>query len=621
MAYLRWRGMGVLIFVLLLGVACGNDGGNVSEEAVTETAVSTVVATRQDDDDGDETERDEASNNGATMEINGMTVFTDDNRSNRLQALTSSWETNWNKRTIDYSEILSGGPPRDGIPSVDEPKFESIDEAAVWLVDNEPVIVVELDDEARAYPLSILTRHEIVNDELAGEPILITFCPLCNSAIVFERTLDGEVYEFGTSGLLRNSDLIMYDRTTESLWQQFTGQAIVGDMVGQSLTFLPSSLVGFGNFKEAHPDGEVLSRDTGIYAESSYGNNPYPFYDTLGQRPFLFDGEIDGRLDPMMRVVSIDFGDRAVAYPWDRLSDQGVINDRQGEHDIVLFHVDGTSSALADALIAFADDVGATGAFEPFVDGEKLTFAVVDGKIVDEETGSEWNVLGQAVAGELAGSELTPIIHGDHFWFSWAAFFPETAVYGEGEAMGNGGAGEADEVVEADEADEGTDTAFVEDLTLADTVMVPEGGYGFQPLVKYTLNRVGELTYMSVEGNPDGPQFLMTGTTLAEGDTIEDILEGIVGDVTQDPSTRIVERREVEINGVAGQVVSFEGADVSGQIGHAQVAVLGNEMQGYMLFVGASAADWPMVQAEFDTVLATVVLFPPVEAAPPPPAP
>jgi hypothetical protein len=290
--------------------------------------------------------------------------------------------------------------------------------------------------------LQILTWHEIANDVVGDVPVAVTFCPLCNSAITFDRRLKGETYEFGTSGLLRNSDLVMYDRTTESLWQQLTGEAIVGDMVGEVLAFLPSSLVSFADFKEAHPEGIVLSRDTGF--TRSYGRNPYAGYDSIGQSPFLFDGETDGRLAAMERVVTVTLPPNVdaeatsaeaidVAYPFSVLSKEGVINDTQGEYELVVFHAPGTSSALGASIIAQAEDVGATGVFEPTIDGQKLTFVVQDGAIVDEDTNSIWNVLGQAIAGPLAGKSLTPIVHGDHFWFAWAAFKPDTIIYRGGE--------------------------------------------------------------------------------------------------------------------------------------------------------------------------------------------
>lgn len=355
-------------------------------------------------------------------------IFTEDNRSDQLRSLTRSWNTNWNRRTIEYAEILSGGPPRDGIPSIDDPQFISQAVAADWLADNEPVVAVEIDGEARAYPLQILTWHEIVNDTVGNVPVAVTFCPLCNSALTFDRRFESEVFEFGTSGLLRNSDLIMYDRTTETLWQQFTGEGIVGDLAGEQLTFIPSLLISFADFQEAYPDGVILSRDTGF--NRRYGENPYAGYDTIGRNPFLYDGELDGRLPAVARVVTVSFPEVDVAYPYTALSEVGVINDRPAGNDLVVFWQAGTASALGAPTIANAEDVGATGVYEPFVDGEKLTFIMEDGQIMDENTGSTWNLAGQATAGPLAGMELTRIVSGDHFWFSWAAFRPDTIVYG-----------------------------------------------------------------------------------------------------------------------------------------------------------------------------------------------
>lgn len=339
----------------------------------------------------------------------------------------SQFSTDFSKHSVPYDEILSGGPPKDGIPAIDNPKFVSVEEADQWLEPQEPVILFEVDDDARAYPLQILTWHEIVNDELGGVPVAVTFCPLCNSALSFDRRLDGQVLEFGTSGLLRHSDLVMYDRTTESLWQQFTGEAIIGDLAGKQLTFLPSAIVSYDDFRETHPDGRVLSRETGY--SRPYGENPYAGYDTIGQNPFLFQGETDDRLPAMARVVTVSLGEEDVAYPYSVLEEKRVINDNVGGQDLVVFFTPGTNSALGAPIIAEAADVGATNVFDPHVDGEKLTFAIAGETITDEQTGSEWNLLGEAVAGELVGKELMPIVHGDQFWFSWAAFKPDTIIY------------------------------------------------------------------------------------------------------------------------------------------------------------------------------------------------
>lgn len=355
-------------------------------------------------------------------------ILIGDNRSNQLRGLTDTWQTDWERHTIDFDEILSGGPPRDGIPSIDEPTFVSLDEAGIWLATNEPVIAVEINGEARAYPLQILTWHEIVNDTISDVPIIVTFCPLCNSALVFDRRFEDQVFEFGTSGLLRNSDLIMYDRTTESLWQQFTGEGIVGELAGERLTFLPSTLVSFKDFSDAYPEGVVLSQATGF--QRAYGRNPYAGYDSIEQ-PFLFDGELDGRLPAMARVVTVSLIDAGVdvAYPVPDLAEIGVINDNQAGQDLAIFHTFGTSSALGAEMISIAEDVGATAVYDPNLNGQKLTFSKTDGGIVDAETGSTWNILGQAIDGPLVGETLTPVVHGDHFWFSWAAFKPDTIIY------------------------------------------------------------------------------------------------------------------------------------------------------------------------------------------------
>jgi hypothetical protein len=368
---------------------------------------------------------------------NEVNIFTEDDRPEQLRRLTQAWNTNWNLHTISYDEILSGGPPRDGIRSIDDPQFISPEAAAAWLADNEPVIALDLNGDARAYPLSIITWHEIVNDEVGGIPAVVTFCPLCNSALAFDSRVGDQTFEFGVSGLLRNSDLIMYDRTTETLWQQFTGEAIAGDLAGERLTFLPTSIVSFADFKAAHPDGQILSRESGGRDTSRYGNNPYAGYDTYdhvlsaGGNLALFRGDVDGRLAAADRVVTVSLDEQNidVAYPVALLETLRVVNDSQGDRDLVIFFTPGTASALGSRVIADAEDVGATGVFDPNLDGQKLTFQFDGENIVDEETGSVWNILGQAIEGPLAGQELEPIVHGDHFWFSWAAFKPDTIIF------------------------------------------------------------------------------------------------------------------------------------------------------------------------------------------------
>ncbi|MCK6578989.1 MAG: DUF3179 domain-containing protein [Anaerolineae bacterium] len=344
-----------------------------------------------------------------------------------VSGLTRVWDKTdfCQSQTGVFDEIISGGVPRDGIPPIDNPAFESIAEASTWLQPQSPVIAFELDGSARAYPLAILTRHEIVNDVVSGVPVAVTFCPLCNSAVVFDRTVDGQVLRFGVSGLLRNSDLIMWDDLTQSWWQQFTGEGIVGSYTGTQLTLLPSQVVGFGAFVEQYPDGEVLSRGGRTYA-----TNPYVGYDSSAQ-PFLFRGELDDRLFATERVLGTVLGGEAVAYPFPVLAEAIVINDTVGGIDVVALWQPGATSALDQSSIDASRDVGMAALYSRQLDDQTLTFSVdADGAIRDDQTGSAWNMFGTAVEGALNGSQLRQQFAFPHFWFAWAAFRPETSIYG-----------------------------------------------------------------------------------------------------------------------------------------------------------------------------------------------
>ncbi len=349
-----------------------------------------------------------------------------------LRVSTEQWTTDFNRASVDLGDFIGGGPPKDGIPSIDAPRFESVADASDWLRPVSPVISLEVGGHPRAYPLAILVWHEIVNDTLGGVPLVVTFCPLCHTALVFERTLDGTVHEFGTTGNLRFSDLVMYDRQTESWWQQATGEAIVGTLTGSKLTFVAAQIVSLADFAAAYPDGDVLGRDTGF--QRDYGRNPYPGYDQANERPFLYAGAIDGRLAPKERVVTIERGGAVIAVPYPTLEARGTVEIATAPGPVVVFWAPGTAAALDGPGIDDGRDAGGTGVFVPEVGGQTLTFSRVggrDGSITDVETGSTWAVTGRATAGPLRGSQLPPVVHGDHFWFAWAAFEPETQLWSE----------------------------------------------------------------------------------------------------------------------------------------------------------------------------------------------
>ncbi|NIP78452.1 MAG: DUF3179 domain-containing protein [Gemmatimonadetes bacterium] len=345
-----------------------------------------------------------------------------------LAGQDGEWKTDFSRHTVPLEEIVPGGPPKDGIPALDDPVFVPIARADRWLEDREPVIVVEHDGDVRAYPYQILIWHEIVNDVVGGMPVVVTYCPLCNTALAFERRLGDRVLDFGTTGRLRHSDLVMYDRQTESWWQQATGEAIVGALAGRRLAFIPAQTVRWADFKRAHPDGRVLSRETGY--DRPYGRNPYSGYDR-GRGPIasFFSRDVDDRLPAMERVAAISLDDRSLAFPFSELRIHRVVNDRVAGRPLVVFWAPGTASALDAASVAGGRDVGTSGVFSRTIDGRTLTFeAEAAGRFRDRETGSSWDIRGRAIAGPLEGDRLAPIPHGDYFWFAWAAFRPGTEV-------------------------------------------------------------------------------------------------------------------------------------------------------------------------------------------------
>ena len=257
------------------------------------------------------------------------------------------WPTTDFKRTlVDLAGIRDGGPPKDGIPAIDSPRFRPVAEVDD-LADTEPVIGLTVSGESRAYPLRILTWHEIANDVIGGVPVAVTYCPLCNAAIVFDRRLDGVVLDFGTTGKLRHSDLVMYDRQTESWWQQYSGEAIVGRYAGRRLKMLPARLESWADFRARAPDALVLVPERPD--ARPYGANPYVGYDSAGM-PFLYDGEVPAGIAPLARVVVV--GEEA--WSLDRLRAAGRIE--AGE--LVLTWRPGQASALDTPRIADGRDVG-----------------------------------------------------------------------------------------------------------------------------------------------------------------------------------------------------------------------------------------------------------------------
>jgi hypothetical protein len=361
-----------------------------------------------------------------------------DDSKDQLNVPTAGWQTDFSRHSVPLSEFQSGGPPRDGIPPIDNPSYVSPAEADTWLAPDEPVIAVALEQDdghvvARAYPLQILLWHEIVNDTLGETPVTVTFCPLCYTAVAYDRRLEpgGTIYDFGTTGNLRHSDLVMWDRQTESWWQQFSGEAIVGELTGAQLTFLPAQIISWDAFQRAYPEGDVLSRDTGF--SRPYGTNPYPGYDDIDSRPFLFDEASDDRLPPMERVVGVVLGNEGVAYPFPLLQERRLIEDQVAGAPIVVFWAPGVSSAVDTRDVVSGRDIGQAGVFSRELGGRLLSFSPGPADtFADAKTGSTWDVSGLALAGGLSGERLTLVPHTVVFWFAWAAFQPRGRLWPPG---------------------------------------------------------------------------------------------------------------------------------------------------------------------------------------------
>ena len=255
--------------------------------------------------------------------------------------------TDFSKSSVAWNEIMSGGPPKDGIPALSDPQFVKVSQKQK-IGDREPVITVEIDGQTpRAYPVRYLTWHEIVNDKIGNTPVAVTFCPLCNSGITFDRRVNGKLRTFGVSGKLRNSDMVMYDRETESWWQQAIGKGIVGVHEGDTLTQLPSWMESWAEFKDRNPKGLVMAQPA---FPRRYGANPYAGYDSLS-RPLRYDGEMPPhQVPPLARVVRV--GDSA--WTVQRVREEGGVS----ENGIKIFWSAGQASALDKQDINGSKDVG-----------------------------------------------------------------------------------------------------------------------------------------------------------------------------------------------------------------------------------------------------------------------
>jgi len=320
-------------------------------------------------------------------------------------------ETNGIKHNIPLDKIKGGGPPKDGIPSIDNPIFANVPDSQ-FMSDSDTVIGLEINGETKAYPIFILVWHEIINDKVGGIPVAVTYCPLCYTNQVFERLIDGQEVEFGTSGKLYNSNLLMYDRLTESYWSQALGIAVKGELTGYELNLIPFDVITWGDWKKLHPDTVVLTTDTGYIR--SYATDPYGNYYTEPRIMFPVE-HTDDRMHPKEIIIGFNQDHIYKAYKQNDIELNIIINDSIGETPVMLISLYSENSR----------------AFERTINELVLNFEYVDGKILDLQTNSEWNYDGLSISGEYRGVQLKRMPIEPGFWFEWFAFHPQTLVYGD----------------------------------------------------------------------------------------------------------------------------------------------------------------------------------------------
>ncbi len=347
------------------------------------------------------------------MDINSVFIANSTTNTESINPVYTLVGEEENRNIVPPELIVNGGPPPDGIPSIDNPKFIQIQKAEEFLEDSDLVVGLNINGDIRAYPLQILVWHEIVNDKVGNTPVAITYCPLCFTNQVFNRTMnDGQILEFGTSGKLYNSNLVMYDRTTKSLWSQAMAQGIGGTFAGIKLERIPFDVAYWKEWKQLYPDSKVLSTDTG--STRPYGADPYGDYYTNGEILFPVSNS-DDRLGLKEIVIGLENKGQYKAFKLQEIEDKKVINNQVNGKPIVLF-----------SLHPFMARV-----YDPVVNGQILEFNynIKDKKFVDKQTNSIWNFDGKSISGQMKGKQLTRLSSDEGFWFEWVAFHPKTELY------------------------------------------------------------------------------------------------------------------------------------------------------------------------------------------------
>ncbi len=345
------------------------------------------------------------------------------------------WKTDTARHTTGFAD-LSIAAEKDAIHTLDFPAFIGKDDSLYNYYPFEPAVVVNFGGEQRAYPLSILTLYELANDSIAGKQIMVTFCPMCNAALVYNRNVKSAAGEkpltFGISGLLMHNDMVMYDRETETWWEQLMGAGIAGEYSGTELKMLSAILISVKDYFDRYPDGKILSPASMNAYLNKHAHRPFHHLEHSGHlsRKYYLPEKTDPRLPAQEHVLDIRVEGHDRIYPFHALAKQQVVNETVGETPLVIFYHGETVTVLDEDNFAKAKRVGSATAFESKLNGVSYTFRKAGDYFVDEQTGSSWDITGYCREGKLKGEQLYMIPHSNHFAFAYLAFYPQAEIFG-----------------------------------------------------------------------------------------------------------------------------------------------------------------------------------------------
>ncbi|MDW7693388.1 DUF3179 domain-containing (seleno)protein [Flammeovirgaceae bacterium SG7u.111] len=350
-----------------------------------------------------------------------------------IPGVYQTWETNFNKLTVpitDFKAYL----PKNAISPIYNSDFWNQRQAEGVYSPDEPMLVVTEGHIEKAYPVSVLIYHNIINDGVGRKNVAVTFCPLSGSIAVYNRKVvhndKTQVLSFGTTGVLRYANMVMYDHETETWWQQLDGDAVAGEFAGAKMEIVPFKILSYKRYYELYPYGLVMANN--IDETVRYGTNPYYRYDDIKKpKPFLYSGLVNDRLPAMQRVLSIQSMGEYFIYPLSYVSVAGVLNDTPNDNFVVIFYEDNVLSPLDEEYIKDSKDIGTAVVFSSMVEGKRLTFKKENGKFIDDQTGSVWDITGKCDKGEYKGKQLKLMPYGLHFSFSPLLIRPQSRIFEE----------------------------------------------------------------------------------------------------------------------------------------------------------------------------------------------